>query len=111
MSLNFEINKDYPLVTLVSMVAPSPDWFVGVAGLDLRGTDGEFVQSLLVPLVVYDAGTDSGLRFTSSNSASEGEVITRLNCEINDCDFVQGIHRDSAASVTTIGSFLFERTQ
>ncbi|MFO1500521.1 MAG: spondin domain-containing protein [Verrucomicrobiota bacterium] len=27
------VRRDWPLVTLCSMVAPSPDWFVGVAGL------------------------------------------------------------------------------
>ena len=34
-SLEFEISVDFPLVTLTSMVAPSPDWFVGVSGLSL----------------------------------------------------------------------------
>jgi len=34
-SLDFDITRDRPLVTLVSMVAPSPDWFVGVSGLGL----------------------------------------------------------------------------
>lgn len=33
--------RDFPLLTLCSMVAPSPDWFVGVAGLSLIGTDGQ----------------------------------------------------------------------
>lgn len=110
-SLNFTLNNDYPLVTLVSMVAPSPDWYVGVGGLDLRRANGEFVQSLTVPLRVYDAGTDSGTLFTSANSASSGEVITRLSCAATDCDFLDGIHRDPEAGSLTIGSFLFERTQ
>ncbi len=104
------INENYPLITLVSMVAPCPDWFVGVGGLDLLGEDGEFVQSLTVPLVVYDAGTDNGITFTSSNSASAGEVITRLSCGASDCDFLQGVHSDSASPISHIGSFEFERT-
>lgn len=110
-SMDFIINKDYPLVTLVSMVAPSPDWFVGVNSLDLRGEDGEFVQQLTVALKVYDAGTDNGTRFTSSNSTSTGEVITRLSCESTDCDFLTGVHRDPVASTSNIGSFHFERIQ
>src|SRR5262245_26287091 len=36
--IEFEIDRDEPLVTLVTMVAPSPDWFVGVH--DLRLIDG-----------------------------------------------------------------------
>ena len=56
--LDFEITTGYPLVTLVSMLAPSPDWFVGVHGLSLRD-GGEWIDSLDVVLRVYDAGTDS----------------------------------------------------
>ena len=31
-SVNFDANKTHPLVTLITMIAPSPDWFVGVSG-------------------------------------------------------------------------------
>jgi hypothetical protein len=63
-SLDFTINDDHSLVTLVTMVAPSPDWFVGVAGLDLR-PGGQWVESLTVTLWPYDAGTDSGASYNS----------------------------------------------
>jgi hypothetical protein len=63
-SLSFETTSDYSLVTLVSMLAPSPDWFVGVSLLDLRAS-GQWVDSLTVPLHVYDAGTDSGSDYVS----------------------------------------------
>lgn len=66
-SFTFETNKDYPLVTLVSMIAPSPDWFVGVSGLDLC-QGGQWVDQLVVSLDAYDAGTDSGATYTSPNS-------------------------------------------
>jgi len=65
-SLEFEISSDFPLVTLVSMLAPSPDWFVGVHGLSLL-EDGQWIGSLEVPLQVYDAGTDSGANYTAAN--------------------------------------------
>ena len=63
----FTLTEDFPRVTLVTMVAPSPDWFVGVNGLDLRVGDA-WVETLTVPLYVWDAGTDSGPDFTSSNA-------------------------------------------
>ena len=65
--LTFEVNRDSPLVTLVSMLAPSPDWFVGVSGLNLRG-NGEWRDDVTVPLAVYDAGTDSGASYTAANT-------------------------------------------
>ena len=65
-ALTFEVSAAYPLVSLVSMLAPSPDWFVGVAGLDLRD-GGAWTPEIVVPLGVYDAGTDSGPDYTSPN--------------------------------------------
>jgi hypothetical protein len=58
------MSRDYPLVTLVSMVAPSPDWFVGVNGLSLI-TNGAWATNLVVTLYGYDAGTDSGASYAS----------------------------------------------
>ena len=63
----FNVEPSHALVTLVTMVAPSPDWFLGVSGLNLR-SNGSWVQELTVDLFSYDAGTDSGLNFTSPNS-------------------------------------------
>jgi hypothetical protein len=65
-SLQFDITSDYPKVTLVSMVAPSPDWFIGVSNLDLC-ENGEWIVSRTIDLFAYDAGTDSGPNYTSSN--------------------------------------------
>lgn len=108
-SIEFSVSSIYPEVTLVSMVAPSPDWFVGVKNLDLRDSNGDFIDELTIALIVYDAGTDAGASFTSSDSASPGEVITQLTCEPSDCDFSDGIHRDSGLVDRTIGEFRFER--
>jgi hypothetical protein len=62
----FGITQQFPLATLVSMVAPSPDWFVGVHGLPLF-VAGDWVNLIVVPLFAYDAGTDSGTSFASAN--------------------------------------------
>jgi len=35
-TVNFDVSSTHPLVTLVSMLGPSPDWFVGVSGLEMR---------------------------------------------------------------------------
>ena len=61
---DFEISQTHPLVTLVSMIAPSPDWFVGVSALALF-EGGQWIGERRVDLVPWDAGTDSGATFTS----------------------------------------------
>jgi hypothetical protein len=63
-AFEFDISPGHPLVTLVTMVAPSPDWFAGVSGLRLL-ENGAWVDQRVVSLTPWDAGTDSGLSFRS----------------------------------------------
>ena len=63
---SFALSNDHPLVTIVTMIAPSPDWFLGVHGLNLYENDS-WVAQKTVQLFAYDAGTDSGVAFTSLN--------------------------------------------
>ena len=73
------VNMDHPLVTLVTMIAPSPDWFAGVTGQLLLDEDGEWVVELRVDLYPLDAGTDSGTSYTSPNQdTSPQEPISSL---------------------------------
>ena len=65
--LSFEATEDVPLLTLVSMIAPSPDWFVGVSGMPLM-EDGCWRERIEMELVGYDAGTDSGATFTARDT-------------------------------------------
>ncbi len=76
-TLLFTVDATHPYVTLASMVAPSPDWFVGVHGLDLRDSQG-FVESLVIDLVPYDAGTEDGVGFSGSNPASVPQGVVHL---------------------------------
>lgn len=62
----FDISTNAPLVSLVSMIAPSPDWFVGVNGLSLKHNQ-RWQQQVVVELHAYDAGTDAGINYTSAN--------------------------------------------
>jgi len=72
------MRRDFSLVTLVSMIAPSPDWFVGVDSLNLIEA-GEWVTNKVVALYGMDAGTDSGASYESSDvvTAPRG-VITEF---------------------------------
>lgn len=76
--MDFTISRDFPSVTLVTMIAPSPDWFVGVAGLPLI-VDNAWRNDVTVALYPFDAGTDSGSSFRSPDLVSQPfELIHRL---------------------------------
>lgn len=76
---NINVTSDYPLVTLLSMIGPSPDWFVGISGLSLVDGAGEWREQLVVNLYPYDAGTEEGTEFSLSNPAtSPQETISSI---------------------------------
>ena len=70
-TVDITLTTDHPLVTLTSMVAPSPDWFVGVSELSLRNTaDDGWQPTHSVDLFPYDAGTEEGTEFSLTNDAT-----------------------------------------
>jgi hypothetical protein len=52
------------MVSVVSMLAPSPDWFIAVININLI-ENNEWVTSKTITADIYDAGTDDGATFVS----------------------------------------------
>ncbi len=55
-----EMNANWPLVSLVTMLGPSPDWFVGVSGLSLQ-VNNVWLNAATVELPIYDGGSKSDI--------------------------------------------------
>ncbi len=73
------VTPDYPLISFTTMIAPSPDWFVGIHDINLC-QNGEWINSLRLNLYAYDAGTDSGASYESANAdTNPAEVISLIN--------------------------------
>ena len=77
-TFEIEVTNDHPLFTLLSMIGPSPDWFVGVSGLSLLDTQGQWLSEHEVNLFPYDAGTEDGDGFSLSNSPTspQGTIMS-----------------------------------
>ncbi len=73
----FSADDEHSSVTLISMIAPSPDWFVGVSNLALQ-QNGTWIPELTVDLHPYDAGTESGNGFSLSNPATNPQQPVSL---------------------------------
>ena len=63
----FTATSSHPLVSVLSMVAPSPDWFVGVSNLNLYNNGW---RNRVVELYPYDAGTEQGSGWSLGNAAT-----------------------------------------
>jgi|GEM_PF-631464 len=95
----FTATQEFPLATVVSMIAPSPDWFVGVSGLPLFEA-GAWKDEVVVSLQPYDAGTDSGIMYTSPNMNTQPP---KPIFEITGYPFLNG------GMVPPLGTFTFKR--
>ncbi|WP_299550176.1 spondin domain-containing protein [Seonamhaeicola sp.] len=77
---DLQVSENYPLLTLASMIAPSPDWFIAINSYDLRN-GGSWVNSVTIDLFPYDAGTEDGTGYSLSNPATtpQGVITSRSN--------------------------------
>ncbi|XP_030021978.2 spondin-1 [Manduca sexta] len=58
------VDGGHAMISLVSRIIPSPDWFIGVDSLDLC-VDSSWVDQITLDLEPLDAGAASGLTFTA----------------------------------------------
>lgn len=97
--VTFTVTQDFPLATVVTMIAPSPDWFVGVSGVSLfNGQVWE--EEVVVSLQPFDAGTDSGVNYTSPDMDTQPpEPISEIT----------GFPFEVGGMVPPLGTFTFTR--
>jgi hypothetical protein len=79
-----EFTPEFSQFIFVTMIAPSPDWFVAAEG-DVF-VDGQWIEELVLEVISYDAGTDSGETLTAANSDTDPkEPVTVFD------DYLQGL--------------------
>jgi hypothetical protein len=76
---------EHRFLSVIAMIAPSPDWFVGVSSVDLA-PNGEFVPELAFELRAWDAGTENGgtFRLTNPDTEPRGVITRRLRPFVGD---------------------------
>lgn len=73
----FEAMPAHPLLSFVTMLAPSPDWFTGAADVPLRVGD-RWVDEVEIVLWAWDSGTDSGDTYHAANADTQPRQSIRL---------------------------------
>ena len=97
------VERGRHIVSVFSMIAPSPDWFVAVSTSLIDPSDGKWYDEVIVHATAYDAGTDSGVDFNSENLAT---------------NTIMGIHKintgplaEGTDSVKSLAKFIFRRVK
>jgi len=65
---NVGVVADFQYMTLITMIAPSPDWVAQINNIKLTDADNNWLPSISVDVFATDAGTDSGTTYTSANA-------------------------------------------
>ena len=82
-STKIMVQNMYSMVSLITMIAPSPDWFVGVDSYDLCGMDG-WKEKVTMDLLPWDAGTGEGLTYSlKTGDTMPVNVIMRITSDGN----------------------------
>ena len=94
----FTVDRRYSMVSLVGMMAPSPDWFFGVSGVELAA-GGQWVPRITVEVYAWDSGGDAGKTYLAEDADLDPKQPTRLL----DFAFLQNGER------VPVGVFIFRR--
>jgi len=74
------VDAQHPLVSLVAMVAPSPDWFTGVNDVNLM-ENGSWTQAKSLELYAWDSGGDDGLTYKAADKDNNPKKPTMQNVD------------------------------
>ena len=79
------LTQDFPYLSSITMVAPSPDWFSGFPKVSpIENTDGVgfWFESFSIATFPWDAGTEAGEAYSTSNPDQDPRApITQLTAE------------------------------
>lgn len=98
MDTTLVFNTNFSCFSFASMIAPSPDWFMGVNSIDLV-RDNKWVMDITVPVLLYDAGTEDGDAFAYDNPPTSPKQSVALLTPANASVLANG-----NSSLAAIGS-------
>jgi len=73
------VDRNFPNISLISMIAPSPDWVAQINNLKLTDANDNWKMLLNIDVYATDTGTDNGVTYGSDDAdTSPAENISSL---------------------------------
>ena len=102
--MDIHVDEDRSLVSVITMIFPSPDWFLGISNVDMcNPMTGEWREEYSRYLLPYDSGTDDGTSFESEDAPSNPRKNIFLIGNEDDTNF------KSDSPIKPLGKFTFTR--
>ncbi len=100
------VNETHSLISLISMIFPSPDWFLGISNMDMCDKiTGEWRKNYTRDLLPYDSGTDDGTSFESPDSVTDPRKNIVLIGKEDETNF------KSDSDIRRLGVLVIERVE
>jgi hypothetical protein len=100
------VNETHSLMSLITMIFPSPDWFLGISNMDMcNKITGEWRKNYTRDLLPYDSGTDDGTSFESPDSATNPRKNIFLIGKDDETNF------KSDSDIKRLGVLVIERVE
>jgi len=106
-SFEITVNRDFPLLSLVSRLNDSPDWFTGVQNLDFLEDGLDFRDRIEVMLMPWDAGVDSGLGFGVPDSPTTPQASVQSLSD--SASFLPSFFLGTDVGAIPLGGLIIER--
>lgn len=78
----FTVSEAMPYLSIISMIAPSPDWFVGLRSFNLFD-GGVWLADTTIDVRMYDCGTEDGDQFSGDNPDTDPRGTIQMLDETN----------------------------
>nr|XP_039254629.1 spondin-1-like [Styela clava] len=85
-SAMFDVDASRHLVSLLTMLGPSPDWNVGITKESMCTSQCGWINTKSYDLTPWDAGTDSGVSYLSPNSPTNPQDRIRALTSSDDTE-------------------------
>uniref|UniRef100_H2Z0J6 Spondin-1 n=1 Tax=Ciona savignyi TaxID=51511 RepID=H2Z0J6_CIOSA len=104
----FQVDRSRHLVSLLSMLGPSPDWNVGITKESMCTADCGWVGTRVYNLTPWDAGTDSGVSYLSPNSPTNPRQRIRALTTLDDPE--SPFYKQGGGAIEPVAKIVVTRT-
>ena len=108
---NVGVDADFQYITLITMIAPSPDWVAQINNVKLTDAGNNWFSSISVDVYATDTGTDSGATYSSINANTNPAVnISSLENTLPFSDQIVGTFVFTLQQVLSVDENSFENS-
>ncbi|XP_016981246.1 spondin-1 [Drosophila rhopaloa] len=106
---NARVDPVHHQISLAAKIDPSPDWILGVAGLELCLSNCTWLERKVLNLYPWDIGTDSGPSYMSADQPQVPPDVVRRITSSYPSDYRSPFYDDTGASMKPLATLYLTR--